>query len=184
MHLVVDNLSLEQGLRSPSQNQRPEGEGGMAKEGCHELQSKVMLMPPPQVPRDPALPWSPHAICRKAGWACCTVAEQGGNAAAGRAAGRAADTLPVAPVSNSRQPSSCTTTGTGTAGLMSASLVEVPRTSHPPSKPSPLGFMLWQASSNRATWECRKWAGTQGKLSFGDHLFALAAKLSHVPAML
>ena len=25
-------------------------------------------MPPPQVPRDPTLPWSPRAICRKAGW--------------------------------------------------------------------------------------------------------------------
>lgn len=58
MYLGVDNLSLEQWLRGPSQNQCPEGEGEMAREGGWELQSKVMLMPPPQVPSDSAVIFS------------------------------------------------------------------------------------------------------------------------------
>lgn len=88
----MDNLSLEKALRSRSQNQCPEGEGEMAKEGVWELQNEAMSMPLPQVQGTlpcHGLPMLPAVKQGPGGQACCATAEQGGIAAVGRAASHA-----------------------------------------------------------------------------------------------
>lgn len=104
MCLVADNWSLDQGLRSSSQKQGPEGEGEMAKEGGQA--SANALIPGAKEPCS-------AEVCRKAGWGelgmlCHGRARRQCCSRQGCRPGQRP--LSVAPQSRSRHLLSCTTT--------------------------------------------------------------------------